>query len=319
MTSEVTVLGGITSLLLALALAAPWVPWFHTPTTEAATGRRSRDDMPDATVQVIGPRLGKSDYFRACWRQRTLLWYFARRDLVVRYRQTLLGVAWVLLRPALGMGVLGFLFGTLGNLPSHGLPYPLIVLVGMMGWQFVASVVGEGTGSIANSPSLITKVYFPRLLMPAAGLLLNGVDFAVLVIFVFVAMACYGVFPPTQAVLAPLAFPGLVATALGLACWTSALAVRFRDLRALVPVGLQYGLLVSPVAYLSSSLPAAWAWTAWVNPVSASIEWLRWCLLPGIPFPETGLLTTSSAVALVLLWSGLRYFRHAESRFADVL
>ena len=275
--------------------------------------------MVEPTVHVIGPNTAESDYLRTCWRQRGLLWYFARRDLVVRYRQTLLGVLWVLLRPALGMGILGFLFGTLGNLPSHGLPYPLIVLVGMMGWQYVASVVGEGTGSIANNPSLITKVYFPRLLMPAAGLLLNGVDFAVLVLFVLVAMTCYGVFPPAQAVLVPLALPGLVATALGLACWTSALAVRFRDLRALVPVGLQYGLLVSPVAYLSTSLPAAWAWTAWVNPVSASIEWLRWCLLPGLPFPDAGLLATSSLVAVLLLWSGLSYFRLAESRFADVI
>ncbi len=238
---------------------------------------------------------------------------------MVRYRQTLLGVVWVLLRPVLGMGVLGFLFGTVAHLPSNGLPYYLIALVGMMAWQYFSAVISECTGSIANNPSLVTKVSFPRLLIPAASLVLNLVDMAVIGVLTLVCLTWSGLVPPGQIVLLPLGILPLVAGSMGIGCFASALAVRYRDMRSLIPVAIQYGMLLSPVAYLSANLPQPWHWLAWANPLTGPIEWFRWCLLPGLPFPPVGMLLTSSAMALILLISGYQYFRRCEGRFADVI
>lgn len=261
----------------------------------------------------------QADYLGECWRHRDLLWFFARRDLVVRYRQTALGIGWVLLRPVLAMGVFGFLFGTVARLDSHGLPYPLLVLVGMLPWQFFASVMSDGAASVANNPSLVTKVWFPRLLMPSSGLLLSAVDLVVNLLFLALVMAWYGIAPPWQVALAPVGLLLLASSALGAALWLSALAVRYRDIRALVPVILQFGILATPVAWTVSALPGEWRWYAWLNPLAGPVEWLRWCLLPGMVMPGPKAMALATAGALGLLLSGYWFFRRAESRFADVI
>jgi lipopolysaccharide transport system permease protein len=277
--------------------------------------------MKATRTRIVGPRTAETnwDYFFDCWSHRQLLWFFARRDLVARYRQTLLGVGWVLLRPVLAMGVFGFLFGTVAKLDSHGLPYPLLVLVGMLPWQFFASVLSEGAASVASNPALVTKVWFPRVLMPASGLLLNCVDLAVNLLFLAAVMAWYGILPPWQAVLAPLAFVLVGMTALGAALWMSALAVRYRDIRALVPVALQFGILATPVAWTVAALPNEWRWYAWLNPLAWPVEWLRWCLLPGTVMPGPKAMALAIAGACLILISGWWFFRRAESRFADVI
>ncbi len=270
-------------------------------------------------VTTITPTGTADSYLADCWRRRELLWFFARRDLVVRYRQTLLGVAWVLIRPVLAMGVFGFLFGTVARLDSHGLPYPLLVLVGMLPWQFFASVLSEGAGSVAGNPALVTKVWFPRLLMPASGLLLNSADLLVNLGFLALVMGWYGIAPPWQAVFAPLSFLLIAMCALGAALWFSALTVRYRDVRALVPVLLQFGILATPVAFTIAALPNEWRWWAWLNPLAGPVEWLRWCLLPGTVMPGPKAMALSIAGATALLISGYWFFRRAESRFADVI
>lgn len=275
--------------------------------------------MSGSAIHRIDAHSAARNYLARCWRQRGLLWFFARRDLVVRYRQTLLGVAWVLLRPVLGMGVLGFLFGTVAGLPAAGLPYPLVVLVGMMAWQYFSAVLNEGTGCIANNPSLVTKVSFPRLLMPAASLVLNLVDMAVIFLLVLGLMAWHHVIPPPQILLLPVGVVMLATGAMGTACFASALAVRYRDMRSLVPVAVQYGMLLSPVAYLTDRLPDPWHWLVWMNPLTGPIEWFRWCLLPGLPMPPLAMLQISGAMSVTLLVGGYRYFRRSEGRFADVI
>lgn len=270
-------------------------------------------------ISIITPSGSAGSYLADCWRRRELLWFFARRDLVVRYRQTLLGVAWVLLRPVLAMGVFGFLFGTVAKLDSHGLPYPLLVLVGMLPWQFFASVLSEGAGSVANNPSLVTKVWFPRLLMPASSLVLNAVDLAVNLAFLAAVMAWYGIVPSWHLVFAPLSFLLMAMCALGAALWLAALAVRYRDFRAFVPIILQFGILVTPVAFAVAALPNEWRWWAWLNPLAGPVEWLRWCVLPGTVMPGPKAMALSAAGALLLLISGYAFFRRAEARFADVI
>ncbi len=261
---------------------------------------------------------GGGSYLADVWRQRQLLWFFARRDLVVRYRQTALGVVWVLLRPVLAMGIFGFLFGTVAKLDSHGIPYPLLVLVGMLPWGYFAAVMAEGAASVANNPALVTKVYFPRLLMPASGLILNTVDLCVSAVFLAAVMAWYGMLPPWQVVLAPLSFVVMAASALGIALWFAALMVRYRDFRAIVPIILQFGILVSPVGFTVWALPDEWRWWAWVNPLSFPIEWLRWCVLDA-PMPGPRAMLLSLTVSAGCLISGYWFFRKAESRFADVI
>jgi lipopolysaccharide transport system permease protein len=258
-------------------------------------------------------------YLRTCWERRELLWFFARRDLVVRYRQTVLGVGWVLLRPILAMGIFGFLFGTVAQLDARGVPYPLLVLVGMLPWQYFASVLAEGAGSVAANPALVTKVWFPRILMPTSGLILNTADLLVNMAFLAAVMAWYGVLPPWQVLLAPLSFVLMAMTALGAALWLSALSVRYRDVRSLVPVMLQFGILATPVAYTVAAMPETFRWFAWLNPLAGPVEWLRWCLLPGMVMPGPKAMGLSLGASVAILISGYWFFRKAESRFADVI
>ncbi|MFM2090441.1 MAG: hypothetical protein RLZZ127_930 [Planctomycetota bacterium] len=266
---------------------------------------------------IITPATG-GGYLSDCWRQRELLWFFARRDLVVRYRQTALGVAWVLIRPILAMGVFGFLFGTVAKLDSHGIPYPLLVLVGMLPWGYFGSVLAEGSLSVAGNPAMVTKTYFPRLLMPASGLVLNTVDLVVNALFLAVVMAWYGIAPPWQVVLAPVSFLVMACSALGIALWFAALMVRYRDFRAITPLVLQFGMLISPVGFTVWALPEHLRWWSWLNPMAFPIEWLRWCVLDA-PMPGPKAMLLSLVVAAVLLVSGYWFFRRAESRFADVI
>ena len=269
-------------------------------------------------ITVVSTAQGRH-YLRDCWERRDLLWFFARRDLVVRYRQTLLGVAWVLLRPVLAMGIFGFLFGVVAKMESHGVPYPLLVLTGMLPWQYFVSVLAEGAGSVVNNPALVTKVYFPRLLMPASGLILNTVDLGVNLAFLGGVMLWYGILPPWQVVLAPLSFVLMAMAALGAALWLAALTVRYRDFRALVPIALQFGILATPVAFTVAALPQEWRWWIWLNPLAGPVEWLRWCLLPGMVMPGPKAMGLSIASACLLLVSGYHFFRRSESRFADVI
>lgn len=275
--------------------------------------------MAALPVAVIRADAHGASYLREAWSRRRLLWFFARRDLVVRYRQTVLGVLWVLLKPALATGVFTIIFGKVANLERvGGAPYPVLVLSGMLAWNWFASSLSEGSHILVNNPNLITKVWFPRVLLPLASLLLNLVDLAVGLLFLVVVLACYGKTPALTAPLAIIPLLAMGAFALGGALWAGALMVRFRDVRAVVPVVLTYAFLFSPVAFSGHAAPAFWQAWIWAVPLAAPIEAVR-ALLIGTPLPPLWACCWSAGCALAVLISGYFFFRHWEDVFADVL
>jgi lipopolysaccharide transport system permease protein len=271
------------------------------------------------TLTALTPTSQGHSYLATAWQFRELLWFFARRDFLVRYRQTVVGIGWVVVRPLLAMGVFTVLFGMVAKLPSHGLPYPLIVLVGMLPWQYLSAVWTEGVLSVAGNNTLVTKTYFPRILMPLSSGLLNAADLAVNLLFLAAVMAWYQVLPPWQVVLMPIPLLWVMAVAMGGALWFAALMVFYRDVRVVVPVLIQFGLLATPVAWCVSALPAELKWWAWLNPLAGPIELLRWCVLPGMVAPGPKALLLSGTVSVLIVWSGYGFFRRSEARFADAI
>lgn len=259
------------------------------------------------------------EYFRDLWRYRELLYILAWRDISVRYRQTVIGVAWAALRPLVAALVFTVVFGRLSRLPSGGVPYPVLVLTGMLPWQLFSTALTESGRSLVSNSSLISKVYFPRLIIPGSSLVTSLVDFCISGLILALAMAYYGVAPTWRVVFMP-AFTVLgLATAAGVGIWVAALAVRYRDFLVVVPFLVQLGLYLSPVGFNSSVVPASWRSLYAVNPMVGVIEGFRWCLLPGPrPLDSLSLLTSATLTALTLI-TGLRYFRRTERRFADVI
>lgn len=253
------------------------------------------------------------------WRWRSLFVELVARDLAVRYRQTALGVAWSVLRPALTAILLTMVFQRIAGLsPDAGLPYPVLVLCALVPWQFVAAALGEASTSLVANAPLVTRVYVPRMLIPGAAIAVAAVDGLLSLAVLAAAMAWYGVAPPAHAVLAlvPMLLAGLLATGLGLLL--AALLVRWRDVRHALPFALQVWLLASPVGFPSSAVPAAWRWAWDLNPMTGLVEGMRWALLPGVECPLRA-LAASAAWALFLALAGIVVFRRAERSFADQL
>ena len=248
---------------------------------------------------------------------RELLYFLAWRDIKVRYKQTLLGVLWAVIQPLATMVVFSVFFGRLGNLPSDGLPYPLFSLAAVVPWQLFHYSLTFSSMSMVTEARLITKVYFPRLVIPLASVLAGLVDFAIAMCVLFVIMAFYGVTPTTNIVLLPL-FVGLVVlAALSVGLWLSALNVRYRDVRHAVPFFAQMWLFASPVAYSSNSVPEAWQWLYGLNPMAGVIEGFRWALLGTAPPMAT--IYVSALCSGAALVGGLYYFRYTEKSFADII
>jgi lipopolysaccharide transport system permease protein len=259
-------------------------------------------------------------YWRDLWRYRELFGVLVWRDLSVRYKETVFGVLWALARPFLTMLVLTILFGRLAKFPSDGtIPYPLMVLVGMLLWSLFAASWNEAGSSLVRDASLITKVYFPRLIVPTAAMAVNYVDFLISLAMLVMLMCWYRFIPGWQATLLPL-FLGLAFIAnLGPGLWIAALNVRYRDFRYIVPFLVQLGLFVSPVGFSSNIIPDEWRWFYSLNPVVGIIDGFRWCILGG----QGGLygpgFCWSLAATAFFLWLGIRQFRKVERRFADLL
>lgn len=262
------------------------------------------------------PRIGRS--LQSAWRHRELLWLLARRDLSVRYKQTALGVLWVLLQPALTVLVFSLIFGRLAGVPSDGLPYPVFVLCGLVPWQLFAFALTQSSNSLIENERLVTKASFPRILIPVATTLAGVVDFLVAFALLLAVAFSYGV-PLTAAVLAvPLLAVFTLCAALAAGLWLAALNVEYRDVRYTLPFLAQIAMFVSPVAYPSSLVPAGWRWLYGLNPMAGIIDAFRWALIGG-PLPDLSIVLPSAFVTLLALCMAIVFFERRQRSFADAL
>ena len=271
----------------------------------------------DLVVIVPSSRWRLSDV-RDVWAYRELLYFLAWKDLKLRYKQTVLGAGWALLQPFATMVVFTVFFGRLGGLPSDGLPYPVFTYAALLPWMLFAYVLTQSSQSIVVHQDLVTKVYFPRLLIVLAPLGVGLVDFGIAFTLLLAMMLWYGL-PPGPAVLAVPLFVALAAmAAVAVGLWLAAANVRYRDVRHALPFFTSLWLLASPVAYPASLVPEHWRWLYGLNPMAGVIEGFRWALLGGRGVPLS-LVAASSTVTLILLVGGLAYFARVERTFADVV
>lgn len=270
------------------------------------------------TILTIEAGRSSGRYWLDLWRHRELLLFLAWRDVLVRYKQTAFGVAWALLRPLTTMAVLSVVFGRLAGLPSGGVEYPLFVLAGVLPWQLFAGALAEAANSLIDNASLLSKVYFPRLVIPASAVVVCLVDLAVSTLVLAALMAWYGAFPGARLALAPLFLLHALASALGMGLWLAALNVKYRDFRYLVPFLVQFGLFISPVGFSTGIVPQRWRLFFALNPMAGAIDGFRWATGAAAGLDAEAWLV-SAAVAGAALAGGLRYFRSAEQRFADVI
>jgi lipopolysaccharide transport system permease protein len=269
---------------------------------------------------IIGAGRAEQHYWRDLWRYRELFRVLAWRDVAVRYKQTIIGAAWAVIRPFLTMVVFTVIFGKLANLPSAGTaPYAIMVFAGMLPWTFFSSALADTSNSIVGSANLISKVYFPRLIVPLAAVAVASVDFAINFVMMVALMIWYRFLPGWQIVL----LPGFVVLAmlagLGPGLWLTALNVKYRDVRFIIPFLIQFGLYASPVGYSSDIVPQQWRLLYSLNPVVGVIDGFRWCILGGQSQLYLPGFLLSIVVAVFFLWFGIRQFRKTERRFADLM
>jgi lipopolysaccharide transport system permease protein len=252
------------------------------------------------------------------WEYRELLYFLVWRDIKVRYKQTALGAAWAILQPVLTMMVFSVFFGRLAKVPSDGIPYPVFVYAALIPWQLFSYALSESANSLVSSQNLIQKVYFPRLVIPIAGVLAGLVDFAIAFVVLLGMMAYYGIHPTAAILVLPAFIVFAIAAALGVGLWLSALNVRFRDVRYTIPFLTQFWMFATPVAYPSSLVPEKWRALYGLNPMAGVVEGFRWALLGKSTSPGP-LLWVSVAAVILLLIGGLAYFRRMEKTFADIV
>ncbi len=270
-------------------------------------------------VLILEPSTGfLSLKLRDLWEYRELLYFLVWRDVKVRYKQTALGAAWAVLQPVMTMLVFSVFFGRLAKVPSDGIPYPVFAFTALLPWQLFAYALSESGNSLVSNQNLITKVYFPRLVIPIAAVLAGLVDFAIAFVVLLGLMLYYGIIPTRAVVLLPLFLLLAVATALSVGLWLSALNVKYRDVRYTLPFLMQFWLFATPVAYPASLVPERWRALYGLNPMAGVVEGFRWALL-GTSHAPGPLLWVSVAVVIALLVGGLQYFRQTERTFADIV
>lgn len=271
-------------------------------------------------VLVLEPGRAELHYWRDIWAYRELFAILAWRDIAVRYKQTMIGAAWAVIRPFLTMVVITVVFGRLADLPSEGAaPYPIMVFAGMLPWFLFATILDQASGSLVINANLIGKVYFPRLIIPCAAAVVALVDFAISLAVLFGLMLWYGYIPSWHIVLLPVFVALAVLASLGPAFVLTALNVKYRDFRYVVPFVVQFGLYVSPVGFSSAIVPAPWRFWYSLNPIVGVIDGFRWCLIGGAGRLYAPGFLVSLAVVAAVLWLGIVQFRRTERSFADLL
>jgi lipopolysaccharide transport system permease protein len=285
------------------------------PSSAVSTGGALRD-----RVLILERGRAERNYWRDLWAYRELFAILAWRDLAVRYKQTVIGVAWAVIRPALTVLIFTVVFSRLAKLPSDGnAPYPLMVFAGMLPWTLFSTILSDGSASLVSNANLIGKVYFPRLIVPCATIAVALVDFFVSLALLALMMIYFHFIPDWRLVFLPFLIVLAVLASLGPALWLTAMNVKYRDFRYLIPFVLQFGLYVSPVGFSSKIVPTEWRLLYSLNPAVGVIDGFRWCLLGGqAPINIPGFLV-SLAVIAGFLWLGVSYFRKTERTFADLL
>ena len=268
---------------------------------------------------IIEAGQGERQYWRDLWKYRELFYFLAWRDLLIRYKQTVVGIAWSVIRPFLTMVVFTVLFGKLGKMPTGGVPYPILVFCGMLPWQFFATALSESGSSLISNSNLISKVYFPRLIIPASSVITALADFLISAGFLVILMAWYHFIPSAHILILPVFALLAFAASLGAGLWIAALMVEYRDFRFIVPFIVQFGLYVSPVGFLSEIVPERYRLLYSLNPMVGVIDGFRWAILGGQHELYLPGLFVSVAVIATLMASGIWYFRRTEKLFADVI
>ena len=275
--------------------------------------------MAEQTLVIEAGRT-ELHYWRDIWRYRELFYFLAWRDILVRYKQTVIGIAWSVLRPLLTMIVFTIIFGKLAKFPSEGAaPYPILVFAAMLPWQFFANSISEASNSLIGNTNLISKVYFPRLIIPGSSVITSFVDFLISGALLAGLMAWYRFVPSWRILTLPLFISIAFAASIGVGLWLTALNVRYRDFRYIVPFIVQFGLYLSPVGFSSTIIPEKWRLLYSLNPMVGVIDGFRWAILGGeshIYLP--GFLLSLLVVAFFFFW-GIWYFRSTEETFADVI
>lgn len=253
------------------------------------------------------------------WIYRELVYFLTWRNLKVRYKQTALGATWAILQPFLTMVVFSIFFGNLAKVPSDGVPYPIFSYTALLPWTLFAKALTDASHSLVQSSHMITKVYFPRLILPLASILSGLVDFALAFLVLFFMMLYYGIVPTAAVWTLPLFVLLAMITALGVGFWLSAMNVLYRDIGYVLPFLTQFWMTLTPIAYPASLLPEQWRLVYALNPMTGVVEGFRWALLGSTASAPTGMLAVSTTISIIVLITGLYYFKRMERRFADMV
>jgi len=275
--------------------------------------------MVSKSTIVIEAGRTESQYWQDLWKYRELFYFLAWRDILVRYKQTAIGIAWALIRPFLTMVIFSIVFGRLAKLPSEGVPYPILVFAGMLPWQFFSNSLSECSNSLITNSNLISKIYFPRLIVPTSAVVVSFVDFMISGIILLGLMAWYNFVPSWRIVTLPLFIGIAFAASMGSGLWLASLNVKYRDFRYIVPFIVQFGLYVSPVGFSSNIVPEKWRLLYSLNPMVGVIDGFRWAILGGDYNTYLPGFLLSLTLVVISLLSGIWYFRRMERTFADVI
>ncbi len=268
---------------------------------------------------LIEPGRTEKNYWGDLWRYRELFYILAWRDICVRYKQTAIGVLWAILRPFLAMAIFTVVFGRIAKMPSNGIPYPILVFAAMLPWQFFANSLSEASQSLVLNNNLISKVYFPRLIIPAGAVITSLVDFLISAALLGILMVWFRFIPDWRLLTLPLFTLMAFLAALGPGLFLTALNVKFRDFRYVIPFIVQFGLFISPVGFSSEVIPANWRLVYSLNPIVGVIDGFRWAICRGEPEIYLPGFALSMSVITLFLLLGIWYFRRTEKTFADVI
>ena len=277
--------------------------------------------MDDSNQKELIIEAGRTEgqYWRDLYRYRELFYFLSWRDILVRYKQTVIGIAWAVIRPFLTMVVFTIVFGKLAKLPSEGAPYPILVFSAVLPWQFFANALSETSNSLIGNANLISKIYFPRLIIPASSVITSFVEFLISGIILVALIIWYQFVPGWRVVTLPFFVAIAFAASIGCGLWLAALNVKYRDFRYIIPFIVQFGLFISPVGFSSSIVPAKWRLLYSLNPMVGVIDGFRWAIIGGETLIYWPGFVLSFSLVMLLLVTGIRYFRKTEKTFADII